>query len=363
MGKGPRFLSHWTTIEGNNKILHTATFEATNTAYFSVLYSNSTINTYSLAENGNHVLLQTLFLPDVVSLTIFDIGSTFYLAVAKNSSSESEVYRWSSDEEFVFHSRLSSTKGARDIEFVRTPWQGYYLIVSCNYRTVHINYPTFVFKWVSGRFQVYQYLQAATSGLTSDSVVTGNGDIVLALTHKMGNGNVRSVSYHWNGTYFDDRTEQTQVLPALALGKRLLTVTIGVHTFLIGRSPSDDSKALAFKYNRKTEQFVDFASIDTPGSVLAVEYFHTSTEHFLVVSNHVVSQSLSAPTSDQYGVLVYNIDGASFRLFQEIQTSFKPSVLRHYSRGDCQGVAIAGSSGQTELYQWSETTNLCNNSQ
>ena len=164
--------------------------------------------------------------------------------------------------------------------------------------------------------------------------------------------------YHWNGTYFDDRTEQRQAISVI-LQK---TFAIGAYTFLVSRSLSDSSIAQIFTYNSQSRQFVEHTNIDTPAEINAVEYFHMNTEHFLILTNFVESQESSPngiPLNHHYDILVYKIDGAGCELFQEIQTSFRPSVLRRFSKGECQGIAIAGSSGMTELHQWSDMFNLC----
>ena len=327
--------------------------------YLAILYSNGSINTYSLAASGNHLVLQTLTIADAASLVVFEISNTFYLAVAKNStSSNSEVYQWSSNSEQFTYSSSLSTRGARDVAFVSTPRQGDFLVFACHHRTSRFNYPSYVYKWVSGRFEAYQYLQMVTNALTVDSVVTSSDDVLLMLTHELGNGNPTTVVYHWNGTYFDDRAEQRQAISAASQ----TTFTIGVHTFLVCQSLLDDSIVQIFMYNSQTRRFVEHTSIDTLGEINAVEYFHTNTEHFLVLTNFVESQGSSpngVPLTRHYDVLVYRIEGAGCKLFQEIQTSFRPSVLRRFSRGECQGVAIAGSSGTTELLQWSDMFNLC----
>ena len=327
--------------------------------YFTILYSNGSINTYSFTLSGNHLILQTLTVANAASLVMFKIGSTFYLAVAKNSTnSGSEVYQWSSsDEQFTFSNSLS-TRGARDVAFISTPGQGDYIVFACHHKTTRFTYPSYIYKWVGGRFEVYQYLQMVTNALTVESVVTSSDDVLLVLTHELGNGNLSTVMYHWNGTYFDDRTEQKQVI---SLESRKL-FTIGVHTFLAGQSLSDSSIVHVFVYNRQSRQFVEHTNIDTPGAIDAVEYFHTNTEHFLILTNFVESQESSlngVPLNRNFDVLVYRIDGAGCTLFQEIQTTFRPSVLSRFSRGECQGVAIAGSSGTAELHQWSDMFNLC----
>ena len=327
--------------------------------YLAILYSNGSINTYNLAASGNHLVRQTLTITDAASFALFKISNTLYLAVAKNStSSNSEVYQWSSsDEQFTYFSSLT-TRGARDVTFVSTPQQGDYLIFACHHRTPRFDYPSYVYKWVSGRFMAYQHLQMVTNALTVDSAVTSSDDVLLVLTHAMENGNPTTVVYHWNGTYFDDRAEQRQAI-SVASQK---TFTIGVHTFLVGLSPSDSSIVKIFKYNSLTKQFVEHTSINTSGEINAVEYFSTNTEHFLVLTNFIKPQESSpngVPLNRHHDVLVYRIDGAGCELFQEIQTSFRPSALRRFSRGECKGVAIAGSSGTTELQQWSDMLNLC----
>ena len=327
--------------------------------YLAILYSNGSINTYSLAASGNHQVLQTLTIPDAASFVVFKISNLFYLAVAKNStSSNSEVYQWSSSNEQFTYSSSLSTRGARDVVFVSTPRQGDYLVFACHHKTSRFNYPSYVYKWVSGRFEVYQYLQMVTDAVTVDSVVTRSDDVLLVLTRELGNGNPTTVVYHWNGTYFDDRAEQRQLISAASQE----TFTIGVHTFLVCQSLSDSNVVQIFTYNSQSRQFLEHTNINTQGEINAIEYFHTDTEHFLILTNFVESQESSpngVPLNRHYDVLVYRIDGAGCELFQEIQTSFRPSVLRRFLRGECQGVAIAGSSGMTELHQWSDMFNLC----
>ena len=279
--------------------------------------------------------------------------------MAKDStSSNSEIYQWSSSNgQFTFSSSLV-TRGARDVAFVSTPRQGDYLVFACHHRTSWFNYPTYVYKWVSGRFEVYQYLLSVTNALSVDSVVTSSDDVLLVLTHELGNGNPTTVVYHWNGTYFDDRAEERQTM-SVASRK---TFTIGIRTFLVGQSLSDSSIVQIFMYNSQSKRFVDHADIDTPGEINAVEYFNTKTEHFLILTNFVESQESSpngVPIRRHHDVLVYRIDGAGCELFQDIQTPFRPSVLQRFSRGDCQGVTIAGSGGTTELHQWSDMFSLC----
>ena len=335
-------------------------FTESGNEYLTMLYSNGSINTYNLAASDNHHVLQTLTIADAASFVLFKISNVLYLAVAKNStSSNSEVYQWSSsDEQFIYSSSLS-TRGARDVTFVSTPQHGDYLIFACHHKTPRFDHPSYVYKWVSGRFLAYQHLQMVTNALTVDSVVTSGDDVLLVLTHAMENGNPTTVVYRWNETYyFDDRTEQRQ---AISIASQKI-FTIGINTFLVGLSSSDSSVVKIFKYNSQTKRFAEYTSIDTPGEINAVEYFHTNTEHFLSLTNFIKSQESSpngVPLNRHHDVLVYKIDGAGCKLFQEIQTSFRPSCLRRFSRGECKGVAIAGSSGMTELQQWSDMLNQC----
>lgn len=355
--KEPRFFSHWDTLEQNNEILHMETFSDSNTDYFSVLYSNHSINTYRFSSSGDHSFLHELTGTNAASFVLYEMDSTFYLAVAKNSTADSKIYLWRNGS-FIFLSRLS-TRGARNVEFVSTPRQGNYLVFACYHQTFRFNYPAIVYKWASGEFHVYQYLQTITRGLTVDSVVTSDGDVLLVLTHEVGNGNTSTVMYRWNGTYFDDRMNHSQDVSALALGTKMFPLTIGQETFLLGRSILDSSLAHFFRYNRYSRQFIKFTDIDTPNTIAAAEYFHVEAEHFLVLANSQESPPAVPSTSSQYSLLVYRLLGAGFQLFQEIEISFRPSIVRHFSIDKCQGIAIASSNGNVELYQWLDSSNRC----
>ena len=343
-------------MEQNNEILHMETFSDSNTDYFSVLYSNHSINMYSLSSSGEHSFLQELTVANAASFVLFELDSTFHLAVARNSTADSEIYRWRNGR-FIFLSRLS-TRGARNVEFVSTPRQGNYLVFACYHKTFRFNYPAFVYKWASGEFHIYQYLQMVTRGLTVDSAVTHDGDVLLVLTHEVGNGDTNTVMYRWNGTYFDDRTNHSQEISALALGTNMLPLTIGRETFLLGRSVLDSSLAHFFRYNRHSRQFIKFSDVSTSNTIAAAEHFLVDAEHFIILANSQES-SPTVPPSSQYSVLVYRIWGARFQLFQEIEISFRPSILRQFSVDNCQGVAIASSEGSVELYQWLDSRNQC----
>lgn len=347
-------------MDQGSDIVQIETFNDHSTEYISVLYSNDTISTYSFTSNGNFFVLQTLNVTDAAAFVLFNIDGTVYLAVAKNSSDGSEVYEWRNDN-FVFHHKLS-TKGARDVAFVSTPRQGDYLIFSCSYQTVLINYPTIVYKWVLGQFHVYQYLETVTNASTVDSVVTESEEVLIVLTHRLENGESSTLMYHWNGTYFDDRVNKSQTIPAVPLGTKLFPFVIGVHTFLIGQSLSDNSIASVFRYEEHSRQFIQYADIDTPGTLIDVDYLNTSKEHFLILANSQEPSSSSTLPTQQNNVLVYRIDGAGFQLFQDIRTTFRPSVLRHFSKDQCTGIVVASSDGNAELYQWSDTASHCSSS-
>ena len=367
--RGPRFFTPWATMNGSNEVLHMEHFKISSTeSFFVVLYSNSSLTLYNIASSGDYLILQTLTVTDAASFATFEIDGNLYLAVARNSAAPSELYQWNaSSKQFVLFNSIP-TKGARDVEFVRTPRQGDYLIFACHYQLPRLNYSSIVYKWVSGdgefQFLNYQNLDMASNALSVDSVVTNSGNVLLVVTHEHRNGNQNTVMYHWNGTYFDDRIDQRQVIPPETSTKTLL-FAIGTHTFLVGLAGSD---AHMLRYDRQSRQFVEYTHMNTPGVIDTVEYFHTSTEHFLVFANFISSQGTSSSSSsssetlsgDHSNVLVYRIDGVGFKLFQEIQTSFRVSVIRHFSKGeDCRGIALASSIGMAELHQWADTTNHC----
>ena len=358
MDNGPRFFAHWTTIEEDSDVEHIEHFIHSSTKYFTVLYSNNSIITYSFDTNDELTIKQTLMVSKAATFVVFVVDDIVYLAVARDSSSGSKVFEWS-NEEFVFFKRLSTAKGSGDVEFVSTPRQGNYLIYACNYQTGLINYPTVIYKFVSRQFHVYQYLNQVTRSSSVNSVVTPDDEVLLVVAHSLENGTSRTVMYHWNGTFFDDRTNHHQVIPTLKLGTKVFLFTIESHTFLVGQSPSDNTVATAFRYNRPSRQFVKHADVYTPGTLNVVEYFHTKTEHFLVLA---ISQNITSggTMSTSSSVSVYRIEGAGFQHFQEIQTSFRPSVLSRFSQSDsCKGITVAGSNGKVELYHWSDSVNRC----
>jgi hypothetical protein len=259
---------------------------------------------------------QTVQTDGALDAEYFEIRGQRYLAIAQHYGErtslgynvKSQLYKWNG-RRFV-HFQALPTRGAMDVEFFNIG-NSSFLAFANQYDSSHST-DSHVYKWSSEQFQFVLFQAIPTLGASSIAFIRLENYHFLAIAHKTSGStyNIDSKVYLWSGAQF----ELFQSIPTFG-AHDVEMFSNGPFTFLgfanyyndVSKKHTIDSKI--YIWNGK--EFEEFQSIPTKGAT-DIEVFTVCNKQYVAVANNYDGSSTNIPSA------IYEVGHAGLNLYQQV---------------------------------------------